>query len=153
MSSPELAAGNSAPEAPDTGQVCAHGVRLSSAVHWVEDGEHIIRSTEFDLIASGPTLDDAVNAFVDNAEDHVRFIGDLVRQERATEHEVEVASTLMQRFLTAYEHMEDELREAYRLRHLLSSVRHPRRGRRSTRHRSRGRYQSSRPNSSPAPAA
>jgi hypothetical protein len=136
-------------EAPDAGMVCVHGVRLSSAVRWIEGGEHVIRSTEFDLLASGQALEDAVNAFVDNAEDQVRFVADLIRQERATEHEVEAASLLMQRFLSAYEHIEQELQEAYRPRRMLSLRRRHRK--RGNGHHARGRYQSSRPTSSPAP--
>jgi len=118
-------------DAPDHGRVCVHGVELSEAERWVEGDEHVIRSTEFDLIASGATLEGAVSVFVDNAEDYLRLLTDVISEERATEHEVEAASRLMGRFLEAYERVEDELqREARRLKLplLRRRIDHPRGG-------------------------
>jgi hypothetical protein len=50
-------------EAPELGRVVAAGVTVSEGLHWVEDGVHIIRSSEFDLMGQGDDLDEAVADF------------------------------------------------------------------------------------------
>jgi hypothetical protein len=98
-------------EAPDVGRVVAAGVTLSEGMHWLEDGAHVIRSTEFELIGEGDDLDEAVRNFVGHALDLLAFLNDEIERGEATEHEVRVAGVLGARLGQAYRQVSED-REA-----------------------------------------
>lgn len=127
-------------ESPEHGAICLKGVVLSEVAYWVEDGDHVFRSTEFDLIAGDPDRDAAIGKFVDYARDLVGLYTDLDIEE-VTPAELEIAMTLVSRLNAAYQQVTDEL-EAERRRLVVF----PRL--RNREHRTTGWYRRSRPTSS-----
>jgi hypothetical protein len=99
-------------DAPEHGVVCLHGVPISRAAHWIEDGDHVLRSMEFDLIVGAPSLEGAVVKFLESAEDIADHLAEL-GEERVTHDEVETALALFHRFTDAY-----KAGEAYYRRHI-----------------------------------
>jgi hypothetical protein len=77
-------------------------VPISQVEHWVEDGLHVFRSTEFDCMATDEDLCKTVEAFIETAEDLYRFYDDLVDAERATPDEVRTLAVLSRRFYDVY---------------------------------------------------
>lgn len=114
-------------DAPDVGTIAiAVGDRLveiSEVQHWIEDGSHVFRSTEFDCIAEAENEGDAVVAFVANAEDLFRFLDDLMDAGRATGQETRTLVKLSRRFFEAFEASEEE--ERHRARISLRRTRRP----------------------------
>lgn len=96
-------------DAPEHGVICREGVVVSDVLHWVEDGDHVFRSTEFDVIAGDADLATAADKFVQNAEDLADFYVDARRD--LTEIELEHAIRLLQRFTEIYR-SENRLLEA-----------------------------------------
>jgi hypothetical protein len=103
-------------EAPEHGCLGIFDVILSSANRWMENGVHVIRSTEFELVGEGESLQDAVQDFVGHAIDYQSYLATLIEREEATEHEIRVAGQLGPRLARAYEatarHLNDGLAEA-----------------------------------------
>jgi hypothetical protein len=82
-------------EAPTVGRIVSPDrVLLSEAKRWVEDGVHVIQSTEFEVTGEGDSLEDAVEDFVRQAIDYHTMLTSLVEEEDATEHEQRVAAAL-----------------------------------------------------------
>ena len=82
------------------------GIALSTASRWYEDGLHVIRSLEFDLMAEDPDPAHVVDVFVENAQDLAMTLVDLQTRGEATEHETETLAVLSQRFFEAAQSME-----------------------------------------------
>ncbi|HEV3094970.1 MAG TPA: hypothetical protein VGY30_10705 [Solirubrobacteraceae bacterium] len=82
-------------EHPERGYISIMGIAVFQVEHWIDAGEHIFRSSEFDLIAADPDLKRAVDRFVENAEDLWSFIAG---QDEPSENELELASLLGSRF-------------------------------------------------------
>jgi hypothetical protein len=85
-------------ERPEQGTIRYAGVPAFAVEHWVEGGDHVFRSTEFDLIAGDPDMRRAVDKFVEGADDLWSF---LEEQEKLTEGELELVSLLASRFRKA----------------------------------------------------
>lgn len=133
-------------DVPEEGELSLYGTRISGVEHWFEDGDHVLRSTEFDLIAGAPSLEEAAERFVESLEDLAEAVGDLVRAERSLEHERDVGLVVLGRLAAAYKAGAREVYRETRLLRVLSLFRR-RRG------DSRGRFlPSSAPPSSPPPA-
>jgi hypothetical protein len=98
-------------EAPDPGRVVAAGVTLSEGMHWLEDGAHVIRSSEFELIGEGDDLDEAVRSFIGHALDLLAYLTEEIERGEATDHEVRVAGVLGARLAQAYRQVSED-REA-----------------------------------------
>jgi len=98
-------------EAPDFGRVVAAGVTLSEGMHWLEEGAHVIRSSEFELIGEGDDLDEAVRSFIGHALDLLAFLTEEIERGEATNHEVRVAGVLGARLAQAYRQVSED-REA-----------------------------------------
>jgi hypothetical protein len=84
------------------GEVVMFGVTLTEAERWVEDGEHVVRSTEFGVVAGAPTLPDAVDRLCETLKD----LADHITAEpmaELTPEELERATTLYHRLADAYE--------------------------------------------------
>ena len=82
-------------EAPKVGSITSpDGVLLSQAKRWVEDGVHVIQSTEFEVMGEGDSLQDAVEDFVRRAIDYHAMLITLVEEQDATEHEQRIAAAL-----------------------------------------------------------
>jgi hypothetical protein len=99
-------------DAPEVGviriAVGDQAVELSTVEHWVEDGLHVFRSTEFDCIAEGKDLASAVVTFIESAEDLFRLLDDLLDAGRATDDETRTLVKLSRRFFEVSEAMEQE---------------------------------------------
>ena len=102
-------------ENPDRGRVAAvGGVVLSDAEHWVEDGVHVIRSTEFPVIAGADDFDGAVDQFGEKLEDLWLYLSEI---ETLTDNENELFLALAPRFRDIYREL--ERREAERQRRII----------------------------------
>lgn len=88
---------------------------VSFAEHWVEDGAHVIRSLDFDVIAGDPDFQRAIDQFVEKAEDLWSYLSGL---EVISENENEMFLTMAPRFLKIYKEL--ERREARRRERLIS---------------------------------
>jgi hypothetical protein len=64
-------------DAPGLGTVECWGVSLTEAERWVEDGEWVIRSREFDVLGAGATFEDALERFGDNIIDFAVYLAEL----------------------------------------------------------------------------
>ena len=101
--------------APDPGCAVSFGILVSEGEHWVEEGVHVIRSTEFDVIAGDPDFDRALDQFVDKHEDLWGYLSGL---EELTDNENETFLKLAPRFLAI--HRELERREEERRKRRIS---------------------------------
>lgn len=82
-------------QAPENGCIGRFDVVLSEVEHWVEDGDHVFRSLEFDVIAGDPDKGRAITKFIDNALDFRDYLDGL--EDRA-ENEDEMLQLLNSRF-------------------------------------------------------
>lgn len=82
-------------DAPDYGTLGWLGVEISEVAHWIEDGDHVFRSLEFDVFAGDPDEQQAVGKFVDNALDFRDYLDCL--EDRA-DNEDEMLQLLNSRF-------------------------------------------------------
>lgn len=76
---------------------------VSSAERWEEDGVHVIRSLDFDVIAGDPDFQKAVDQFVEKAEDLWSYLSSL---ETISENENEMFLKMAPRFLDIYKELE-----------------------------------------------
>jgi hypothetical protein len=77
------------------------GVTLALAERWYEDGLHVIRSTEFDLIAEHEDPATVVDIFVDNLVDYALGLSELQVSGDITEHEQQTLALIAPRFYEA----------------------------------------------------
>jgi hypothetical protein len=70
------------------------GVTVSEGLHWLEDGVHVIRSSEYDLMGQGDDLHEAVRDFVGQAFDLFAYLTAEIEQRDATDHELRMAAVL-----------------------------------------------------------
>jgi hypothetical protein len=87
---------------PDYGGVQIIGLPVGAAEHWVEDGIHVIRGSEFDVIAGDPDFQTAVEKFGEKAEDLWIYLGN---QEHLTENENDTFLVLAARFSAIYKEL------------------------------------------------
>ncbi len=85
------------------------GVAIASVYHWIDDGLHVFRSSEFDLIAAAENEQEAVNQFVDNLEDRLELIANLDEDE-VTEDEAQLFRQVTERFFEAWRILEERER-------------------------------------------
>lgn len=76
------------------------GVTASEGLHWLEDGVHVIRSSEFDLMGQGDELHVAVRDLVGQAFDLFAYLTAEIEQGDATDHELRMAAVLGSRLGT-----------------------------------------------------
>ena len=103
-------------DVPEYGRVTTAGIVLSEAAHWIEEGAHVIRSSEFELIGEGDDLEEAVRDFVGHALDLVDYLKTEIERGEATEREVRVAGLLGARLGQAYRQVAAEQEELERQR-------------------------------------
>lgn len=90
---------------PETGYVLYGDVErpFSAAFRFVDDeGAHVIRSVEFDVYGEGDTLDEAVQDFINHAEDYYDHLASLYEVGEAAENEAEQLALLGRRLRDAY---------------------------------------------------
>jgi hypothetical protein len=88
---------------PEVGSVALHGVAVSAAVYFLgEDGEHVVRSTEFDLYGDGDDLQEALAQFVGVASDYLGYIAEEAGAGDATEYELRQGVLLGRRLSDGY---------------------------------------------------
>lgn len=93
---------------PEAGAACVtvgeQEILLSEGVRWLEpDGFHVIKSLEFDVIAGGETMEEAVDKFIANLFDFAVYLGEL--DERA-ENEEDMFHLLAPRLLRVSQEFE-----------------------------------------------
>lgn len=135
---------------PETGHAALrigdHKVVLSEGIRWIEpDGNHVIRSLEFDVTVGAPTFKAALSKFIDNLFDFAAYLGEL---EDLAENEEEMFHRLAPRLVRVSRELE-RLLEPPRKRPLFS-VNLPRR--RGSREDVRAWYPSSRQHGSQLPS-
>lgn len=112
------------PKTVDLGvvKICVgdQNVLISEVEHWVEDGLHVFRSTEFDCQSEHEDEGEALFAFLQSAEDLLRFLDDLVDADRATRDEIRIMAKLSRRFYEVYAAQREELERRQRRRLLRS---------------------------------
>lgn len=84
-------------ESPEEGVLTFYGVEVFPALYWVEDGDHVFRSTEFDLLAADRDQYVAIQKFIEMAEDLAGYYSDLTKAGRATEAEADIALEILSR--------------------------------------------------------
>ena len=94
---------------PEEGQIVLFDVVLSDVEHWIEDGDHVFRSLEFDVIAGAPDLRAAVWQFITKASGFAVYLDEL---EDLAENEHEMRDVLAGRLLHLLPHLEP-FREAH----------------------------------------
>lgn len=100
---------------PEHGCVMAFDTIVSLAEHWEEDGLHVVRSLDFDVIAGDADFQNAIDQFVEKAEDLWSYLSGL---ETISDHENEMFLKMAPRFLEIYKEL--ERREARRRERLIS---------------------------------
>lgn len=88
---------------PDLGTITAVELLVSQAAHWIEEGVHILRSTEFDVIAAHEEFDRAVDLFVEKAQDLYDY---LAEKEGISDNEAETFLLLHSRLFPIYKALE-----------------------------------------------
>lgn len=102
-------------ESPEYGFVTALDIVISAAEHWIEDGVHVLRSTEFDVTAGDPDFRTAIEVFGQKTEDLWAYLGEL---DGLTENENETFLVLAPRFREVLQEL--ERREQVRRRKIVS---------------------------------
>jgi hypothetical protein len=95
-------------DAPELGRVVAAGAIVSEGMHWLEDGVHVIRSSEFDLMGQGDDLDEAVDDFVGEALDLLWYLNGEIERNEASDYEVRIAGVLGARLAQAYRQVSED---------------------------------------------
>lgn len=88
---------------------------MSRAEYWVEDGMHVIRSLDFDVIAGDPDFSRALKQFGEKAQSLWEYLSGL---ESISDHENETFVVLARRFTDLFREL--ERREEERRRKLIS---------------------------------
>jgi len=83
-------------EHPEPGVYGIFDVEIARGEYWFEDGEYVIRSTEFDVIAAGPTFAEALSNFGDNVIAFAVYLAELADP---AENEVEMLGLLAPRLV------------------------------------------------------
>lgn len=82
-------------ERPESGTIGSAGIPLFRVEHWLEGGDHVFRSTEFDMTIGAPDIGAAADRFIESAYD---LWGFMEEQQNLTEGELQLASLLASRF-------------------------------------------------------
>ncbi len=85
---------------PEFGFIGMEGVVLSEVAYWLEDGHHVFRSTEYDVIVGDADKQTAIAAFVEATEDYADF---LAQFESHTVEDLTIATTIFKRLVEIYE--------------------------------------------------
>lgn len=89
--------------APEYGRIAVFDITVSFAERWEEDGVHVLRSMDFDVIAADKDLQRAVDQFVEKAEDLWSYLSGL---DTISENENEMFLKMAPRFLDIYRELE-----------------------------------------------
>lgn len=108
---------------PHVGSIGWGDIVLSRVAYWREDGDHVFRSLEYDVIAADSDPYRAVHGFVQNSVEYARLLSSA---DERTPEDVELANTIMGRLVAILEAIQlgDE-----RERPILRRLRHGRRRR------------------------
>lgn len=89
--------------APEYGRIMVFDKIVSFAEHWEEDGIHVLRSLDFDVTAGDADFQQAVDQFVEKAEDLWSYLSGL---ETISDNENEMFLRMAPRFLAIYKELE-----------------------------------------------
>lgn len=90
----------------DFGAIFWREVPISDVEHWTEDGNHIFRSTEFDMLVANEDEQRAVDQFVETTEDLLNITLATLQQGEVAHTDLDVARILIPRFLKVYKVLE-----------------------------------------------
>jgi len=110
---------------PEIGTICYANIPVFEVEHWIEDGDYVFRSTEFELVAGDADMATAVDRFVEGADD---LWNALEEQDDLTANELELVSLLASRFRRVLHELEK--REEQRRHRRISISLHRQRGQR-----------------------
>jgi hypothetical protein len=117
--------GRPTPDHPETGMIGIAGIPTFEVEHWLEDGDYVFRSTEFELAAGATDMSAAIDRFVEGADD---LWSTLEEQDDLTANELELVSLLASRFRRVLHELERQDQERRRRR--ISISLHRQRGQR-----------------------
>jgi len=100
---------------PEYGCVMVFDTIVSFAEHWEEDGTHVLRSLDFDVVAGNEDFQRAIDQFVEKSEDLWSYLSGL---ETISDNENEMFLKMAPRFLNIYKEL--ERREASRRESIIS---------------------------------
>jgi hypothetical protein len=103
------------PDHPEIGMIGIAGLPTFEVEHWLEDGDYIFRSTEFELVAGAADMPSAIDRFVEGADDLWSI---LEEQDDLTANELELVSLIASRFRRVLHELERQDQE--RRRRLIS---------------------------------
>lgn len=110
------AAREAATTAPEYGVIGMEGLPLSTVAYWQEDGMHVFRSTEYDVVAADADKQAAILAFVQQSEDYASFLASFAER---TVDDLTISTMILRRLLDIYERAEAHRRRRLAiLRHL-----------------------------------
>jgi hypothetical protein len=95
-------------DAPELGAIKLFGIVLSEGERWVQDDDHVFRSTEFDVIAAAPTFKDGLHRFGSRL---LEFMGYLAALEDPAENESEMLRLLQPRIVQIVERAKEQADE------------------------------------------
>ena len=95
-------------ETPERGVLTMFDVDLSEADYFVADGDHVIRSREFDVIAGGASFAEALDAFGAKLLDFAIYLGDLEHLAENEESMFHILAPRVMRITRAFERYEEE---------------------------------------------
>lgn len=81
-------------EAPETGAIALFDITLSEGERWVQDGDYVFRSTEFDVTAAGSSFEEGLHRFGTSLINFMLYLSSL---EDPAENEVEMLRLLQPR--------------------------------------------------------
>jgi len=110
---------------PEVGMICYADIPAFEVEHWIEDGDYVFRSTEFELVAGDADMATAIDRFVESADD---LWSALEEQDDLTANELELVSLLASRFRRVLHELEK--REEERRHRRISISLHRQRGQR-----------------------
>ena len=104
------------PDNPNRGALAVvvdgQSVVLSEALHWVEDGEHVISSCEFQVASSAGSFREAFEQMIENLFEEVYLLNARIRKNEAAPNELDEALLLAERFTQIAELENARLKEA-----------------------------------------
>jgi hypothetical protein len=99
---------------PARSEVSLFGVPIGYAWYWIEEDEHVLRSSEVDIVVSDPDEVEALRKLGESLEDWAAWIAE-EDDDQVTVDELRLALTILTRFRAAYQaHIDHEQQEARR---------------------------------------
>jgi hypothetical protein len=89
-------------------------IDLTEADYFVDNGDHVVRSREFDVIAGGASFEEALRAFSNKLLDFAIYLGELEQRAENEETMFHVLAPRVMRITRAFERYEEQQRRRRR---------------------------------------